>query len=57
MTTATNDDVVVEANGLVRVCAWCVPMVRLMEIHRAHRCTDGLCPDCTLRLQEEDRCA
>jgi hypothetical protein len=55
MTTATNDDIVVEANGLVRVCAWCVPMVRLMEIHRAHRCTDGLCPDCTLRLQEEDR--
>jgi hypothetical protein len=51
--TAKNDVVVVESSGLVRVCAWCVPMVRLMEIHRAHRCTDGICPDCKERLEQE----
>ena len=51
MTTATNDTVVVEASGLVRVCAWCVAPLRLREIHRAHRCTDGLCFDCRTKLE------
>jgi hypothetical protein len=51
--TATNDQIVVDPSGLVRVCAWCVPLVRLMEIHRAHRCTDGICPDCRVKLEQE----
>jgi DNA-directed RNA polymerase subunit RPC12/RpoP len=55
MTTGTNDTVVVEANGLVYLCSWCVPLIRSMEIHRLHKTSDGLCPDCSLRLQEEDR--
>jgi hypothetical protein len=55
MTTATNDVIVVERDGLVHLCAWCVPLIRSQAIHRAHRTSDGLCPDCTLRLQEEDR--
>lgn len=54
MTTKDNDRVVVEANGTIRVCAWCVPTIRLAELHRLHRrCTDGLCPACTERLAQE----
>jgi len=53
MTTAINDVIVIEANGQVRVCAWCVPLVRLMEIHKAHRCSDGLCPACQAKLERE----
>jgi len=51
--TAKNDVVVVEPSGLVRVCAWCVPLIRLREIHQQHRCTDGLCPDCQVKLEQE----
>ena len=53
MTTALDPTVIVEPSGLVRVCAWCVPQIRLAEIHRAHRCTDGLCPDCQIKLAQE----
>lgn len=53
MTTALNDRVVVGADNLVRVCAWCVAPVRLAEIHRAHRCSDGVCPACLVRLEQE----
>lgn len=53
MTTADNDVVVVEANGLVRVCAFCTPRLRLIEIHRTHRCTDGICPQCFAALNAE----
>jgi len=51
VTTATNDVVVVDADQLVRCCAWCLSAKRLAELHRAHRCTDGLCPACRLRLE------
>jgi hypothetical protein len=52
--TQKNDVVVVDpATHLVKVCAWCVPLVRLMEIHRAYRCTDGICPDCRVKLEQE----
>jgi len=53
MTTALNNIVVVEASGLVRVCAWCVAPIRLAEIHRLHRCSDGVCPACIERLEQE----
>lgn len=46
MTTATNDRVVVEANGLVRICAYCVPRARRRELHYAHRVTDSICTSC-----------
>ena len=52
MTTATNDRVVVEANGLTRVCAWCTPKPRLEQLHREYRCTDGLCQPCTAKMLE-----
>lgn len=52
MTTQRNDVVVVEPSGLVRVCAWCLPATRLAEIHRAYRCTDGLCVSCEASLDE-----
>jgi hypothetical protein len=51
--TATHDVVVIEPSGLVRVCAWCVPAIRLAELHRDHRCTDTLCPPCAQRLAED----
>lgn len=56
VTTARNDVVVVELSGLVRVCAWCVPRARLIEIHREYkeRCTDGLCPECSTRLEQQE---
>lgn len=53
MTTARNEAIVVEASGFVRVCAWCVPAIRLAEIHKAHLCTDGLCLSCATKLQEQ----
>ena len=53
MTTADNTAVVVEANGFIRVCAWCLSAKRLAELTQQYRCTHSLCPDCTLRLQEE----
>jgi hypothetical protein len=53
MTTATNDQVVVDARGLVVVCAWCVPANRLRVLHDAHACTDTICPACAARLEGE----
>lgn len=53
MTTALNDTVVVGADALVRCCAWCLPLVRLAALHRAHRCTDGICADCAELLRKE----
>jgi|KBSSwiStaDraftv2_1062776.scaffolds.fasta_scaffold11619_16 hypothetical protein len=55
MTTQLNDVVVVEPGGLVRCCAWCLSAKRLAELHRAHVCTDGLCPDCRDRLESAKR--
>lgn len=53
MTTQKNDVVVLETSGLVRVCAWCLPAKRLAELHRAHRCSDGLCDDCSAQMQQD----
>lgn len=53
MTTQQNDAVVIEADGLARVCAWCVPAKRLAEIHRQVRCSDGLCASCKATLDQE----
>jgi hypothetical protein len=53
ITTALNDVVVVGADGLVKCCAWCLSARRLAELHRAHRCSDGLCPSCSVRLEQE----
>ena len=53
MTTATNPAIVIEPNGLVRCCAWCLPSRTLAELHRAYRCTDGLCAPCRQRLEKE----
>jgi hypothetical protein len=53
MTTATNDLVVIEANGLIRVCCWCLSTARLAELHRLHRCTDGICQPCLDLIDRE----
>jgi len=53
MTSSTNDIVVIEVTGLVRVCAWCLSALRLAELHRLYRCSDGLCPACIERLAQE----
>lgn len=53
MTTLQNDAVVVEPSGLVRVCAWCVAKPRLVALHRAYRCSDGMCERCSARLEQE----
>jgi hypothetical protein len=44
--TATQDHVVIEPSGLVRVCAFCVSRERLAELHDQHRCTDSICLPC-----------
>jgi hypothetical protein len=53
MTTAANDTVVVDARGLVVVCAWCVPAQRLRVLHDAHSCSDTICPSCEARLERD----
>lgn len=54
MVTRSNDVVVVDpTTRLVRVCAWCVPPVRLAELSRTYRCTHSLCPDCQQLLLQE----
>lgn len=53
MVTALHDVAVVGANGLVRCCAWCLSARRLAELHRAFRCSDGLCADCVARVEQE----
>jgi hypothetical protein len=53
MTTAINDDVIVQPNGLVRCCAWCLPLIRLAELHKQYRCSDGICPDCQKLMERE----
>lgn len=53
MTTRQNDRVVVEPSGIVRVCSWCLPKSRRMELQRLHRCSDGVCPPCLVELEKE----
>lgn len=53
MTTAQNDRVVVEATGLVRLCSYCVPRARRLDLHRAHRVTDSICSACASVLHAE----
>lgn len=54
MVTRSSDVVDVDpSTQLVRVCAWCVPVARRIELHRLHRCSDGMCPDCQGRFVEE----
>jgi hypothetical protein len=52
--TATNDQIVVDPiSRLLKVCAWCVAPVRLVELSRAYRCTHSLCPACRAKLEQE----
>lgn len=53
MTTALHAAVVVPANGIVRICAWCVPPIRLAELHAQYRCTDGICSRCLELIDRE----
>jgi len=48
--TRTSDRIVVNAAGLVPVCAWCVSRERRLALQFAVRCTDGICPDCQATL-------
>lgn len=59
MTTETNDVVVVEAGGLIRVCAWCVSQRRLEQLARAYPCqiTHAMCPGCIVRFERQTRSA
>jgi hypothetical protein len=56
MTTAINDDVIVQPNGLVRccavhraICAWCDVVLREGVLPISH----GICPACLERLEQE----
>jgi len=52
--TRQSDIIVVDpVTGLVRVCAWCVPLIRLAELSRAYRCTHTLCAECKTKLEQE----
>jgi hypothetical protein len=53
MTTASAPAVVVEANGLLYCCAWCLSAIVLRELHRQHHCSDGICPSCQATLAVE----
>ncbi len=53
MTTLLNDRVVVEPNGLVRACAWCLTPERLAELSVTHTVTHSLCTACSLRMESE----
>lgn len=54
MITLKSDVLTVDPSvDLVRLCAWCVPMARRVELHRAYRCSDGMCPDCQIRFAEQ----
>jgi hypothetical protein len=54
ITTALNYPlVVVGPDHLVKCCAWCLSAKQLADLHLAHRCSDGLCPDCAIRFLQE----
>lgn len=51
MTTARDTSVIVGADGLTLVCAWCVPRARLEELSRTHRVSHGLCTQCAAAFE------
>jgi len=53
MTTALSPAIVIEADGAVHCCAWCLSTERLAELHRTHRCSDGVCVPCLAKLEQE----
>lgn len=40
------------ADGLVKACSWCTPMVQLKALSRVHRVTHTLCQACSDRILE-----
>jgi hypothetical protein len=51
--TRTNRQIVVNAAGLVPVCAWCVSPAERAALRKLHPVTDGLCPACKAALEAE----
>lgn len=50
MTTALNEKVVLEPNGLLKACSWCLSRERLDELNRDYVVSHALCTACTARL-------
>jgi hypothetical protein len=55
MTTSLNNAIVREDNGIIVVCAYCVPRPRLEAINREYpgQVSHGMCPKCFVRQHQE----
>lgn len=53
MTSRLFPAVIVEASGLVTMCAWCCPPAQLAIAARLYTVSHGLCPACDAALNAE----
>jgi hypothetical protein len=55
MTTQAHTQVDVDADGLVKACAWCCTRAQLVALNRAYpaKVSHGLCPACAQKMEKE----
>ena len=51
MTTALDDKVVLERNGDLKACTWCLSRARLDELNRDYVVSHSLCNACAVRRE------